>query len=95
MSLGYNRLNPDPCAYFQRSDNNDFIFLHVEVPISTSLSINFKLSSSMCPSNEIDRKVMSQVSYALTVGSLMFAMICTKPDIVQVVEAISPYMEKP
>ncbi|KAE8706559.1 hypothetical protein F3Y22_tig00110392pilonHSYRG00193 [Hibiscus syriacus] len=27
MCLGYNRLNADPCAYFKRSDDNDFVIL--------------------------------------------------------------------
>ena len=27
MGLGYNRLDSDPCAYFKRSDNEDFIIL--------------------------------------------------------------------
>ncbi|KAH9706497.1 hypothetical protein KPL70_012225 [Citrus sinensis] len=55
--------------------------------ISTPLPVNFKLSSSMCPSNEAERKEMSRVPYASVVGSLMFAMICTRPDIAQAVGA--------
>jgi len=52
-------------------------------PIYTPLPINFKLSLSMSPSNEAERMEMSQVPYASTVGSLMFAMICTRPDIAE------------
>jgi len=37
----------------------------------------------MSPSNEAERMEMSQVPYASTVGSLMFAMICTRPDIAE------------
>ncbi|KAE8705938.1 hypothetical protein F3Y22_tig00110415pilonHSYRG00197 [Hibiscus syriacus] len=54
-------------------------------PISTHLPINFKLSSSMSPSSEEERMEMSRVPYASAVGSLMFAMICTRPDIAQAV----------
>ncbi|KAE8655983.1 Phosphatidylinositol/phosphatidylcholine transfer protein SFH1 [Hibiscus syriacus] len=54
-------------------------------PISTPIPINFKLSSSMSPSSEEERMEMSRVPYALAVGSLMFAMICTRPDIAQAV----------
>jgi ATP-binding cassette subfamily B (MDR/TAP) protein 1 len=61
-------------------------------PISTPFPINFKLSSSMSPSNEAERMEMSRVPYASTVGSLMFAMICTRPDIAQAVRAVSRYM---
>ena len=38
---------------------------------------------------------MSRVPYASAVRSLMFAMICTRPDIVQAVGAISRYMVNP
>ena len=55
-------------------------------PVSTTLLVNFKLSSSMYSSNEVKRKKISRVSYASAVGSLMFAMICTRPDIAQAVE---------
>ncbi|GAA0165642.1 hypothetical protein LIER_20989 [Lithospermum erythrorhizon] len=64
-------------------------------PISTPLPINFKLSSSMCPCNEVERKEMSRLPYASAVGNLMFPMICTRPDIAQVVGAVSRYMANP
>ena len=35
---------------------------------------------------------MSQVPYASAVGSLMFTMVCTRPDIVHAVGAVSRYM---
>ena len=49
----------------------------------------------MCPNNEAERKEMSQVPYASAVGSLMFAMICTRPDITQTIGAVSRYMANP
>ncbi|KAH9668793.1 Integrase catalytic domain-containing protein [Citrus sinensis] len=64
-------------------------------PISTTLPVNFKLSSSMCPNYEAERKEMSRVPYASAVRSLMFTMICTIPDIAQVVGAVSRYMANP
>ncbi|KAE8660160.1 acyl-CoA dehydrogenase family member 10-like [Hibiscus syriacus] len=64
-------------------------------PIYTPLSINFKLSSSMSPNSKEERMEMSQVSYASVVGSLMFAMICTRPDIAQAVGVVSRYMANP
>ncbi|KAE8718614.1 Detected protein of confused Function [Hibiscus syriacus] len=64
-------------------------------PISTSLPINIKLSSSMSPSSEEERMKMSQVQYASAVGSLMFGMICTRPDITQAVGVVSRYMANP
>ena len=49
----------------------------------------------MCPSNEAERNEMSRVPYASAVGSLMFAMICTRSDIAQAVGAVSRYMANP
>ena len=38
---------------------------------------------------------MSKVPYASTVGSLMYAMVCTRPDIAHVVGVLSRYMNNP
>ncbi|GJV96987.1 retrovirus-related pol polyprotein from transposon TNT 1-94 [Tanacetum coccineum] len=58
-------------------------------PISTMFPTNVKLSSKMSPSSEKERMKISQVLYALAVGSLMFAMICTRPDIAHAVGVVS------
>ena len=60
--------------------------------ISTPFPVNFKLFSSMCPSNEAEMKEMSRVLYTSTMESLMFAMICTRSDIAQAVGTVSRYM---
>ena len=64
-------------------------------PISTPLPVNFKLSSNMNPSSEEERIEMSRVPYASAVGSLMFAMVCTRPDIAHAVGVVSRYMANP
>ena len=38
---------------------------------------------------------MKKVPYASAVGSLMYAMVCTRPDIAFVVGAVSRYMSNP
>ena len=38
---------------------------------------------------------MSQVPYASAVGSLMYAMICTRPDITQAIGVVSCFMGNP
>jgi hypothetical protein len=43
----------------------------------------------MSPSNEAERMEMSQVLYASAMGSLMFTMIGTRPDIAQAARAVS------
>ena len=37
---------------------------------------------------------MSHVPYASVVGSLMYAMVCTRPDIAHAVGVLSRYMSK-
>ncbi|KAJ6978840.1 hypothetical protein NC653_027111 [Populus alba x Populus x berolinensis] len=49
----------------------------------------------MSPSNEAERMEMSRVLYESAVGSLMFVMICTRPNIAQAVGAASRYMANP
>ena len=49
----------------------------------------------MCPNNEAARKKIYRVLYASAMGSLMFVMIYTRPDIAQAVGAVSRYMANP
>ena len=49
----------------------------------------------MCPSNEVKRKEMSRVPYASSMESLIFDMICIRPDIAQAVGTISRHMSNP
>ncbi|GJW52504.1 hypothetical protein Tco_0096589 [Tanacetum coccineum] len=64
-------------------------------PISASFPPNVKLSSKMSPNSEKEGMKMSRVPYGSEVESLMFAMICTRPDIAHAVGVVSRYMAKP
>ena len=64
-------------------------------PVSTPLAPHFKLSASLSPTTDADREFMSKVPYASAVGSLMYAMVCTRPDISQAVSMVSRYMHSP
>ena len=64
-------------------------------PVSTSFASHFKLSSSQCPINEDDKDYMSRVPYASAVGNLMYAMICTRPDLAYAVSMVSRFMHNP
>ncbi|GJR60331.1 hypothetical protein Tco_1502493 [Tanacetum coccineum] len=56
---------------------------------------HFKLSLKHCPFRDCDVERMSKVSYANTVGSLMYLMVCTRPDIAYVVSEVSRYLANP
>jgi ATP-binding cassette subfamily B (MDR/TAP) protein 1 len=64
-------------------------------PVSTPLAPHFKLSASMSPRTEEERKQMAQIPYANAVGALMYAMVCTRPDISHAVSMVSRYMHDP
>ena len=61
-------------------------------PVSTPLAPHFKLSASQCPKTEEEREYISKVPYLNAVGSLMYAMVCTRPDISHAVGTVSWYM---
>ena len=63
--------------------------------IMTPLATHFKLLSSQNPKIEDEKKQMKSVPYANTVGSLIYAMICTKPNIAHVVSVVSRFMANP
>ena len=50
-------------------------------PVSTPLAPHFKLSSALCSTNVIGKGLMSKVPYEKAVGSLMYLMTCTRPDL--------------
>ena len=50
-------------------------------PIFTLLVGHFKLSKRLCPSTEKEKGEMSVIPYSSAVGSLMYAIVCTRPDI--------------
>ena len=61
-------------------------------PMSTPLAPHFKLSALLSPCIDEECKYMAHVPYASLVGNLMYAMVCTWPDISQVVSMVSHYM---
>ena len=63
--------------------------------VSTTLPSHLKLTKEMCPKTQEEEDKMSKVPYASAVGSLMYVMVCTRPDIAHVVGVVSRYMSHP
>ncbi|KAK8560248.1 hypothetical protein V6N12_013048 [Hibiscus sabdariffa] len=49
----------------------------------------------MCPSSPHERERVSQIPYASTIGSIMYAMICTQPDLSYAISMTSRYQANP
>ena len=63
--------------------------------IQTPLGSQFKLSKVQAPVTNQDKFMMSEVPYAQVVGSLMYAMVCTRADIAYAVSLVSRFMSHP
>nr|GEW10645.1 retrovirus-related Pol polyprotein from transposon TNT 1-94 [Tanacetum cinerariifolium] len=64
-------------------------------PVPTPLAPHFKLSSHECLKSEEDKEDMSRIPYSSTISSLMYAMVCTRPDFAHAVSVVSRYMHNP
>ena len=64
-------------------------------PVSTPLASHFKLSSQLCPKNDEEKVKMKDIPYSSVVGGLMYAMVCTRPDIGHAIGIISRFMHNP
>ncbi|KAK8704987.1 hypothetical protein V6N13_048598 [Hibiscus sabdariffa] len=53
------------------------------------------LLKEMCPSTSQERERMSQIPYASAIGSIMYAMICTHPDLSYALSMTSRYQANP
>ncbi|KAJ9556016.1 hypothetical protein OSB04_010630 [Centaurea solstitialis] len=58
-----------------------------EAPISKG----DKLHKGQCPNNPLERNEMDKIPYARLVGSLMYAQVCTRPDIAFAVNLLSRF----
>ncbi|GKF37712.1 hypothetical protein Tco_0114470, partial [Tanacetum coccineum] len=63
--------------------------------VQMSLGGHFKLSLKDCPVRDCEVERISKVQYANAVGSLMYLMVCTRPDIACAVSVVSRYLANP
>ena len=47
-----------------------------------------KLSLNQCLKNDLEKESKKSIPYALVVGSLMYAQVCTRPDIAFVIRIL-------
>lgn len=59
------------------------------------LKHGISLCNKMSPQTSVEREKMAKIPYASTIGSLMYAMLCTRPDIAQAVSIPSRFQSDP
>ena len=50
-------------------------------PVTTPLPDHSRLSDALCPQSDEEVDYMSRVSYSSVVSSLIYAMVCSRPDL--------------
>ena len=63
--------------------------------VSTPIAPHFKLSAAQCPVTDEETEYMSRVPYSSIVGSLMYVMVCSRPDLAYAMSLVSRYMSNP
>jgi len=64
-------------------------------PVKVPIPIGVKLSAEQCPKTQEEEEDMSHVPYASAVSSLMYVMVCIRPDIAHAVGVLSGFMSNP
>ena len=64
-------------------------------PVTTPLLAHFQLSKSLEPTTDDDLNCMRKIPYSSVVGSIMYAMVCTRHDLAHRVGVISRFMGSP
>ena len=54
-----------------------------------------KLSQTQCPTTAEDREKYKVIPYASAIGSIMYAMMCTRPDVCLAVSIAGRYQSNP
>jgi len=60
--------------------------------ISTPLGVYFNLKKDQSPKIDEDNKEMAKIPYAFVVGSLMYVLVCIRPDIAHLVGVVIRFM---
>ncbi|GKA91238.1 hypothetical protein Tco_0813108 [Tanacetum coccineum] len=54
-----------------------------------------KISKDLCPKTDVELDRMSRVPYASAIGSIMYAMTCTRPDVSFALSKVSRHQQNP
>jgi ATP-binding cassette subfamily B (MDR/TAP) protein 1 len=82
--------------FLRQHDYINKVLHHFNMPdakkVTTPIAPLFKLSSTQCPVTDEDIEYMSKVPYSSAVGSLMYAIVCSRLDLSYAMSLVSRYM---
>ena len=64
-------------------------------PIDTPIHKQTKLSKKMCPINDEEKRKMEHRPYTQVLGSIMYAMLCTKPNLSFTISLVGRFQSNP
>uniref|UniRef100_A0A6N2L3B4 Fe2OG dioxygenase domain-containing protein n=1 Tax=Salix viminalis TaxID=40686 RepID=A0A6N2L3B4_SALVM len=64
-------------------------------PGDTPVAKGDKFSLNQCPKNDFEKREIQKIPYASVVGSLMYAQVCTRPDIAYIIGILGRYLSNP
>ncbi|KAE8700517.1 hypothetical protein F3Y22_tig00110556pilonHSYRG00215 [Hibiscus syriacus] len=69
--------------------------MHEAKQVTTPIGQHFRLSNSQAPGSEEEKTYMENIPYTSGVGSIMYGMVCSRPDLAYAVSIISRFMANP
>ncbi|CAA0823451.1 cysteine-rich RLK (RECEPTOR-like protein kinase) 8 [Striga hermonthica] len=69
--------------------------MDIAKPVGVPLGSQFRLSNKDSPKDDSEKERIRITPYASAIGSLMYAMVCTRPDIAHAVGVVSRFMSNP
>ena len=85
--------------YLSQSEDVEKVLRHFNMEggkkVSVPLASYLKLCQNDCPKSHAKKAEMEKVPYLSTIGSLMYAVICTRPDNAYAVGVVNRYMSNP
>ncbi|KAL4025380.1 hypothetical protein IC575_013770 [Cucumis melo] len=105
-SYGFDQNVDEPCLYKKINKGkvaflvlyvDDILFIGNDMGYLTDVKAwhGVHLSKEQCPKTPQEVEDMRRIPYASAVGSLMYAMLCTRPDICYAVGIVSRYQSNP
>jgi len=95
LGIGIRRDRPNGAIFLNQFKYIDDILkkygLENTASIATPMDVNVKLTKDMCPKTQEEFEEMEHIPYQSAIGSLMYLMLGTRPDIAYAVGALSQF----